>query len=79
MAMVAEGVLEIPLEVFYEWVNKTYNIPGMEVVYGPPQLNKSTNSLDLLFAMGDETDPNSWATKPDAVLAWNDNNFDVPN
>lgn len=78
MSMTAEGMVKIPLEVFYEWVTKTYKIPGMEVVYGPPQLNKNTNSLDLLIAMDDETDPNSWETKPVAVLAWN-NNFDVPN
>lgn len=79
MALTAEGLIEIPLEEFYKWVNVNYAVYGMEAVYGPPSYNESTQSLDVLFAISDTNNPESWATKPKALLAWDKNKIDVPN
>lgn len=79
MALTAEGTLEIPMEEFWNWVFTSYSVKGMDSVYGIPHFNKSTNSIEITVAMGDQTNPNTWATKPKALLEWSEKTVDVPN
>jgi hypothetical protein len=79
MALTAEGTLEIPMEEFWDWVVTSYGVKGMVSVYGIPRFNKNTNSIEITVAMGDQTNPNSWATEPKALLEWSEKPVDVPN
>jgi hypothetical protein len=79
MALTAEGTLEIPMEEFWNWVFTSYGVGGMVSLYGIPRFNKNTNSIEITVAMGDQTNPNEWATKPKALLEWSEKTVDVPN
>jgi hypothetical protein len=67
-----EGMIEIPLEEFWEFVAK-YHPEGGSPVYGVPRANKGNQCMEIDFAMGtDDVCPSEWAVKPDALLQWKD-------
>ena len=67
-----EGTIEIPLEEFWEWVQKTYadHMNGMETSYGVPRVNKGNDTLEIDFAAADDGHPSQWAEKPKSVKQW---------
>lgn len=70
MACTYEGVIEIPLEDFWAFVSRYHPHTTGEVVYGVPKPDKGAGTLNIAFAVGDDTHPNQWAVKPEAVTQW---------
>jgi hypothetical protein len=71
MSFTAEGTIEIPTEEFFTWLYKNYApCSGAEYQYGVPRVNKSNQTIEVDFAMGDETNPKEWFVKPDVFNQW---------
>ena len=71
MMYTCEGIIEIPIDDFEEWLLKSMPKMGGVVVFGVPTVNKSNLTIDVAFAVGDEAaPPQSWAKKPLAVTEW---------
>lgn len=67
-----EGVVEIPLDEFWEFVSKFHDKTSGEVAYGVPKVAKGAGTLNVSFAVGYECHPSEWAEKPPAVTEWDD-------
>ena len=65
-----EGVVEIPLDEFWEFVPKFHDKTSWEVAYGVPKVEKGAGTLNVSFAVGYESHPSEWAKKPPAVTEW---------
>lgn len=80
MAISAEGIIEIPLEEFFNWVSERENLRGYERSFGVPKTNKINQTLEVTFALSDTCDPIDWVEKPKCLLEWKDEQkSDVPN
>lgn len=69
-----EGVIEIPLEDFWNWMIKVHahNLVGMETAFGVPRVNKENQTIEVSFAASSDGDPKSWATPPKCMTEWAD-------
>ena len=70
MAASYEGLIEIPLEEFWEFVTKYHDKTIGEIAYGIPRVNRSNATIEISFAVGTECHPSGWAKKPLAVMEW---------
>lgn len=70
MAYMYEGLVEIPLEDFWKFIEGYTPKTSGEVVYGVPKVDKGAGTLNIAFAVGNKTHPKDWARKPVAVEEW---------
>lgn len=64
----AEGQISIPLEEFWEFVNKYHSLDHCEMALGVPRVVDGDLVID--YAASTECDPRQWAVKPKAVTQW---------
>ena len=70
MSCTYEGMIEIPLEDFWQFVARYHPKDG-QPCYGVPRANKGNGTLEIDFAMGtDDVSPYEWAEKPKALRQW---------
>lgn len=69
MSIHGEGVIEIALEDFWEFVAK-HHPKFQEVAYGVPRVNKNNDTIEIDVAFGSITHLSEWAVKPEAVKQW---------
>ena len=66
-----EGVVEIDLVDFWEWVlKKEFSEAHGETRFGVPRVNKANGTMEIDYAYGEECSPDSWAVKPKAITQW---------
>jgi hypothetical protein len=64
------GTIYIPLEEFWAFAQKYGPRLEGESVYGVPRVENDDLVIDYAFST--EAHPNTWATKPPAVVQWDD-------
>jgi hypothetical protein len=68
-----EGLLEIPLEEFWDFVVKYLPDELDEMYYGVPRINQQNYTMEIDYA-GDSTgSPENWKVLPKAVTQWRAN------
>ena len=75
MAYTLIGKIEIPLEDFWEFVNK-YVPVGVEVAFGVPKVNISNNTIEIPAALSTDGSPLDWTERPDFLSEWYKRNSD---
>jgi hypothetical protein len=70
MGRTYEGMIEIPLEEFWAFVEKYNTSSGDEVAYGVPRVNKGNHCVEIDFAASSDGPPADWAEPPKAVTQW---------
>lgn len=69
MSICGEGVIEIALEDFWEFVAKQHP-EFQKVAYGIPRINRDKDTIEIDVAFSSTTDPYEWIVKPKAVKQW---------
>ncbi len=70
MAAFGEGTIEIPMEDFWEFVNKYHEHKKAELAFGVPKVNHLNNTININYAFGNDSDPREWSEEPTAVKEW---------
>ncbi len=69
-----EGVIEIPLEDYNDFIRRYLPNPKDNLVIGPPRANKGNQTIEVSFAGSghdmDECSPLDWGVPPKAKLEW---------
>ena len=66
MIVTAEGVVDIELTEFWEWVRNQSDLPkATNLVFDLPTINKANQSIEVKFAFGSEESPTEWFKKPE--------------
>lgn len=64
-----EGMIEIEMAEFFEWLSTKHANFG-EVHYGVPRINKSNMTMEVDFSASTDGHPSDWAVKPKSVQQW---------
>jgi hypothetical protein len=67
-----EGVIEIPLEEYVEFVRGFLPNPKDNVIIGPPRASRNNETIEVSFAGTSSVDspPAEWGIPPKAKLEW---------
>lgn len=71
MGRTYEGVIEIELAEFWDWLIKNH-LPatGDMIQFGVPRVNLGNDTLEISYAGADQSHPADWATKSTADQEW---------
>ena len=67
-----EGKIEIPLEDFWEIVNKFHDHESCEILFGVPKVNKDNQTLEINYAYSSHSHPSEWVGGSVAKNEWED-------
>ena len=73
-----EGNIEIPLEDFWNFIDKYHEHNIVEIAYGVPFVNKEKQVITLDYAYENEKHPSEWKDKPKCLKQW-DGSFNEEN
>lgn len=67
MGKYGSGLIEIPLEDFWDFVRKTNPVDG-NVVYGVPRTNKDNDTIEIDYVFNTEISPTDEVGYKDSVV-----------